>query len=159
MEVSCGLSAHTATHPASTTTAATASATPPRLTPGGYDPRVDFALTELQVAVRREAQTIASRFGLDYWRAHDRDAAYPWEFVRAFAEAGWLGVVVPEAYGGAGLGVIEAGLLLQAVGRSGAGTSGAPRRPLDRQRPESVDHQRPARGPHPAAGAHVAAPR
>src|ERR687886_870029 len=125
MEVSCGLSAHTATHPASTTTAATASATPPRLTPGGYDPRVDFALTELQVAVRREAQTIASRFGLDYWREHDRDAAYPWEFVRAFAEAGWLGVVVPEAYGGAGLGIIEAGLLLQAVGRSGAGTSGA----------------------------------
>src|SRR5919199_1104306 len=125
MEVSCGLSAHTKTHPASTTTAATPRATPPRLTPGGYDPRVDFALTELQVAVRREAQTIASRFGLDYWRAHDRDAAYPWEFVRAFAEAGWLGVVVPEAYGGAGLGVIEAGLLLQAVGRSGAGTSGA----------------------------------
>jgi alkylation response protein AidB-like acyl-CoA dehydrogenase len=87
--------------------------------------RVDFGLSELQLAVRREAQTIASRFGLDYWREHDRDATYPWEFVRAFAEAGWLGVVVPEAYGGAGLGVIEAGLLLQAVGRSGAGTSGA----------------------------------
>src|SRR5919202_7007137 len=125
MEVSRGLSAQTRTHPASTTTAATASATPPRLTPGGYDPRVDFALTELQVAVRREAQTIAARFGLDYWREHDRDAAYPWEFVRAFAEAGWLGVVVPEAYGGTGMGLVEAGLVLHAIGRSGAGTSGA----------------------------------
>src|SRR5712691_2453840 len=82
-------------------------------------------MTELQQSVAREARAIAGRFGLDYWREHDRDATYPWEFVRAFAEAGWLGVVIPEAYGGAGLGVTEAGLLLHAVGRSGAGTSGA----------------------------------
>jgi alkylation response protein AidB-like acyl-CoA dehydrogenase len=75
--------------------------------------------------VKRETLAIAHRFGLDYWREHDRDASYPWEFVRAYAEAGWLGVIIPEAYGGAGLGLTEAGLLLHGVGRSGAGTSGA----------------------------------
>jgi acyl-CoA dehydrogenase len=86
---------------------------------------LDFRLTDLQRDVQRETRAIAARFGLDYWRNHDRDAAYPWEFVQAYADAGWLGVVIPDEYGGAGLGLIEAGLLLHAVGRSGAGTSGA----------------------------------
>jgi len=87
--------------------------------------RMDFGLSELQQTVRREARGIADRFSLDYWLEHDRSAAYPWEFVRAFAEAGWLGVLIPEAYGGAGLGLTEACLLLHAIARSGAGTSGA----------------------------------
>src|SRR6478609_2108206 len=87
--------------------------------------RMDFGLTDLQRDVQRETRAIAARFGLNYWREHDRDAAYPWEFVQAYADAGWLGVVIPEAYGGAGLGLTEAGLLLHEVGRSGAGTSGA----------------------------------
>lgn len=86
---------------------------------------MDFSLTQLQENVRREATTIASRFPLDYWREHDRAERYPWDFVKAFASAGWLGVLIPEAYGGAGLGLTEAGLLLQAIARSGAGTSGA----------------------------------
>ena len=80
---------------------------------------------DVAVRVRRETLALANTFGLDYWREHDRDEAYPWEFVKAFADAGWLGVVIPEAYGGSGLGVTEAGLLLHSVGRSGAGTSGA----------------------------------
>ena len=86
---------------------------------------MDFGLSELQQTVRRETLALANRFSLDYWREHDRDEAYPWEFVKAFADAGWLGVVIPEAYGGSGLGVTEAGLLLHSVARSGAGTSGA----------------------------------
>jgi alkylation response protein AidB-like acyl-CoA dehydrogenase len=86
---------------------------------------VDFGLTELQQSVQRETAAIANRFDLEYWREHDRAESYPWEFVRAYADAGWLGAVIPEAYGGAGLGLIEAGLLLHAIGRSGAGTSGA----------------------------------
>jgi acyl-CoA dehydrogenase len=86
---------------------------------------MDFELTEQQASVQREARAIAARFDLDYWREHDRSEAYPWEFVRAFAEGGWLGVLIPEAYGGAGLGLTEAGLILQAIGASGAGTSGA----------------------------------
>ena len=87
--------------------------------------RMDFDLTELQASVQREARAIAAQFDLDYWREHDRSEAYPWEFVRAFAAAGWLGALIPEAYGGAGLGLTEAGLVLQAIGASGAGTSGA----------------------------------
>jgi alkylation response protein AidB-like acyl-CoA dehydrogenase len=86
---------------------------------------MDFGLTELQALVRREARSIAASFSLDYWAEHDRLEQYPWEFVRAFAEAGWLGVLIPEAYGGAGLGLTDAGLLLHAIARSGAGTSGA----------------------------------
>ena len=80
-------------------------------------PKLDFGLTELQESVRREARGIAAQFPLEYWAEHDRLASYPWEFVRAFADAGWLGVLIPEAYGGAGLGLTEAGLLLQAIGR------------------------------------------
>jgi acyl-CoA dehydrogenase len=87
--------------------------------------RMDFDLTELQASVQREARAIAAQFDLDYWREHDRSEAYPWEFVRAFAAAGWLGALIPEAYGGGGLGLTEAGLVLQAIGASGAGTSGA----------------------------------
>ncbi len=86
---------------------------------------MDFGLSELQESVRRESSAIAARFSLDYWAEHDRAERYPWDFVRAFADAGWLGVLIPEAYGGAGLGLTEAGLLLQAVAQSGAGTSGA----------------------------------
>ncbi|HEY2595469.1 MAG TPA: acyl-CoA dehydrogenase family protein [Chloroflexota bacterium] len=86
---------------------------------------MDFALTELQESVRREARGIAANFSLDYWAEHDHLETYPWEFVRAFADAGWLGVLIPEAYGGAGLGLTEAGLLLQTIAQSGAGTSGA----------------------------------
>jgi acyl-CoA dehydrogenase len=71
---------------------------------------VDFGLSELQQSVRRETLALANAFGLDYWREHDRDEAYPWEFVKAFADAGWLGVVIPEVYGGSGLGVTEAGV-------------------------------------------------
>jgi acyl-CoA dehydrogenase len=88
-------------------------------------PGMDFGLSELQTSVQREARMLAAQFPLDYWLEHDRSASYPWEFVRAFATPGWLGALIPEAYGGAGLGLTEASLLLHAVGASGAGTSGA----------------------------------
>jgi acyl-CoA dehydrogenase len=86
---------------------------------------MDFGLSDLQQTVQREARAIAARFSLQYWLEHDRSEAYPWEFVRAFADSGWLGVLIPEEYGGAGLDLTAAGLLLHAVGASGAGTSGA----------------------------------
>jgi alkylation response protein AidB-like acyl-CoA dehydrogenase len=86
---------------------------------------VDFALTEQQELIRKEVATLARSFSLDYWREKDRTAEYPWEFVRAFAAGGWLGVIIPDAYGGAGLGVTEACLLLHEICAAGAGTSGA----------------------------------
>src|SRR5262245_1384055 len=86
---------------------------------------MDFALSESQAEIRRQVSTLARGFGWEYWREKDRKAEYPTEFVRAFADAGWLGLVIPEAYGGAGLGVTEAVLMLEAICASGAGLSGA----------------------------------
>jgi acyl-CoA dehydrogenase len=86
---------------------------------------MDFALTDAQAEIRREVAALARGFGWEYWREKDRKAEYPIEFVRAFADAGWLGLAIPETYGGAGLGVIEAVLMLEAICASGAGLSGA----------------------------------
>lgn len=86
---------------------------------------MDFALTDLQRALHEEVLALASDFSPDYWLEHDRAERYPWDFVRAFAERGWLGTIIPTEYGGAGLGITEAALVLHAVCLSGAGTSGA----------------------------------
>jgi hypothetical protein len=86
---------------------------------------MDFTLTPAQAEIRRQVALLARGFGWEYWREKDRKAEYPIEFVRAFADAGWLGLVIPEAYGGAGLGVTEAVLMLEAISASGAGLSGA----------------------------------
>jgi alkylation response protein AidB-like acyl-CoA dehydrogenase len=86
---------------------------------------MDFALTEQQELIRKEVATLARSFSADYWLDKDKRAAYPWEFVRAFAEGGWLGAIIPEMYGGSGLGVTEAALILHEICAAGAGTSGA----------------------------------
>jgi acyl-CoA dehydrogenase len=85
----------------------------------------DVGLTELQQDLVEHSRGLAAAFSLDYWHEKDETATYPWEFVRAFADAGLLGVMVPVEYGGLGLGVTEAALLLREVAASGAGTSGA----------------------------------
>ena len=85
---------------------------------------MDFALTEQQELIRKEVGALARSFPLEYWLEKDRKAEYPWEFVKAFAQAGWLGAIIPEAYGGSGLGVTEAALMLHDIAASGAGTSG-----------------------------------
>jgi alkylation response protein AidB-like acyl-CoA dehydrogenase len=74
--------------------------------------------------IRGEARRLADRFTFDYWREHDRDAAYPWEFVRTFADHGWLSVMIPEEYGGMGLGITEAAVMMESVAASGAGLTG-----------------------------------
>jgi hypothetical protein len=86
---------------------------------------MDLALTPAQAEIRRQVAALARGFGWEYWREKDRKAEYPIEFVQAFADAGWLGLAIPEAYGGAGLGVTEAVLMLEAICASGAGLSGA----------------------------------
>jgi acyl-CoA dehydrogenase len=88
-------------------------------------PEMDFALSAEQEAIRTAVEKICARFGDDYWLAKDRDGGFPDDFHRAFAEAGWLGVCIPQEYGGAGLGVTEATLLMQTIAESGAGMSGA----------------------------------
>lgn len=85
----------------------------------------DFGLSEIQRDVVEQGRRLADRFTLDYWHEKDEASEYPWEFVRAFAEAGWMGIITPEEYGGLGLGVTEAALLLREIAASGAGISGA----------------------------------
>src|SRR3990167_2326223 len=85
---------------------------------------MDFALTESQEMIRKEVATLARSFSLDYWLDKDRKAEYPTEFVKAFADNGWLGLMIPDAYGGTGLGVTEAAIMLHEICASGAGTPG-----------------------------------
>jgi acyl-CoA dehydrogenase len=84
-----------------------------------------FALTAEQLEIREAVARLCQRFGDDYWLKKDTEGSFPLEFHRAMAEAGWLGVAMPEAYGGSGLGITEAALVMQAVAQSGAGFSGA----------------------------------
>jgi acyl-CoA dehydrogenase len=86
---------------------------------------VDFDLTDAQQVIREQARALAARFDDAYWRRCDAEHRFPWEFYQAFAEAGWLGIAIPPAYGGAGLGITEASLLLEEVAASGAGMNGA----------------------------------
>ncbi|MBW8268189.1 acyl-CoA dehydrogenase family protein [Caldovatus aquaticus] len=86
---------------------------------------MDFALTPEQEAVRDAVARICARFGDDYWLARDREGGFPAEFHQALARDGWLGICMPEKYGGAGLGVVEAAIMMETIARSGAGMSGA----------------------------------
>ncbi len=86
---------------------------------------MDFALTEQQELIKKEVGALARTFSPDYWLEKDNTHEYPWEFVKAFAAGGWLGMIIPEEYGGSGLGVTEAALMLHEICAAGAGTSGA----------------------------------
>ena len=74
--------------------------------------------------IRAAVRDLCSRFPGEYWRKLDEARAYPEEFVRALTAAGWLSALIPEEYGGAGLGITEASIILEEVNRSGA-NSGA----------------------------------
>jgi acyl-CoA dehydrogenase len=86
---------------------------------------MNFNLTRDQQAVREAVEKVCARFGDDYWLARDRDGGFPHDFHQAFAKDGWLGICMPEEYGGSALGITEAAIMMQAVSESGAGQSGA----------------------------------
>jgi acyl-CoA dehydrogenase len=86
---------------------------------------MSFALTLEQLEIRAAVLRLCERFDDAYWLKKDEEGGFPDEFHRAMAEAGWLGIAMPEANGGSGLGITEAALLMQAVAQSGAGFSGA----------------------------------
>ena len=75
--------------------------------------------------MRDAVAKICARFGDDYWLERDRDGKFPHDFHRALADDGWLGVCIPEDYGGSGLGVSEAAIMMETITASGAGLSGA----------------------------------
>jgi acyl-CoA dehydrogenase len=86
---------------------------------------MSFALTADQQGIRDGVSRLCQRFGDNYWLKKDTDGSFPHEFHKAMAKDGWLGVAMPEAYGGSGLGITEAAIVMQAVAQSGAGFSGA----------------------------------
>jgi len=71
-----------------------------------------------RLAIRDAVRAICDRFDDEYWREKDDTASFPYEFSQAIAEGGWLGIAMPEEYGGANLGVTEAAIMMQTIGSS-----------------------------------------
>ncbi|HYN11564.1 MAG TPA: acyl-CoA dehydrogenase family protein, partial [Burkholderiales bacterium] len=86
---------------------------------------MDFSFSAEQERIREAIAKLCARFGDDYWLSRDREGGFPADFHQACARDGWLGIAMPEAYGGAGLGIAEAAVMMQAIAESGAGFSGA----------------------------------
>mgnify|MGYP006152750167 CR=1 FL=1 len=86
---------------------------------------MNYELDEQQLAIRTAVEKICAQFGDDYWLARDADGHFPEEFVKAITDGGWLGIAMPEEFGGSGLGITEAAILAHTIARSGAGMSGA----------------------------------
>jgi acyl-CoA dehydrogenase len=86
---------------------------------------MDFALTASQEAIREAVAKICARFDDAYWLKKDKDGGFPADFHKALADAGWLGICIPEEHGGSGLGILEAAIMMRTIAESGAGMSGA----------------------------------
>jgi acyl-CoA dehydrogenase len=86
---------------------------------------MNFDLSNDQEQIRDAIQRACAPFDADYWARKDRDGGFPHEFHKALADAGWLGIAMPQAWGGAGLGITEAALMMQTISATGAGLSGA----------------------------------
>jgi acyl-CoA dehydrogenase len=86
---------------------------------------MDFALSDEQQQIRDSVLKLCARFGDEYWLKHDASGEFPEEFHRAVADGGWLGVAMPREFGGSGLGIAEAAVMMQAIAESGAAMSGA----------------------------------
>ena len=86
---------------------------------------MEFALTDNQRSIDQAVRRVCARFDDAYWLEHDRTGEFPSEFRQAMVEGGWLGIAMPEQYGGAGLGITEAAVLMHAVANSGGAMSAA----------------------------------
>ena len=86
---------------------------------------MDFSFSEDQLFIKNSISKLCQQFDDDYWLLRDHNGEFPYEFTQAMAEGGWLGIAMPEQYGGSGLGITEAALMMQTVAQSGAAFSGA----------------------------------
>jgi acyl-CoA dehydrogenase len=86
---------------------------------------MNFAWTPEQDQIRDAIEKVCAPFDADYWLKKDREGGFPFDFHKALADAGWLGIAMPEEFGGAGLGISEAALMMHTISASGAGLSGA----------------------------------
>ncbi len=86
---------------------------------------MDFAFTPEQVALRESVGRVVAGFDERYWLERDQTATFPYAFTEAVASGGWLGIAMPEEFGGAGLGVTEAALMMHAIACSPGGQAAA----------------------------------
>jgi len=86
---------------------------------------MELSFTDDQIAVRDAIAKLCEKYDDAYWLERDTDGQFPEDFVKDMADGGWLGIAMPEEFGGSGLGVIEAALMMQTIAESGAGFSGA----------------------------------
>ncbi len=86
---------------------------------------MNFEQSADQQRIHDAVSRLCTKFGDDYWLACDREHAFPVDFHQALAADGWLGVAMPETFGGAGLGIAEAAIMMQTIAESGAGFTGA----------------------------------
>jgi acyl-CoA dehydrogenase len=86
---------------------------------------MDFALTADQESIRDAVGKLCARFDKNYWLEVDRSGAFPDSFFRAMADDGWLGICIPPEFGGAGLGITEAAIMMRTVAESGGGMTAA----------------------------------
>ena len=86
---------------------------------------MDFSISDDHRAIREGVSSVVRSFDDDYWLARDDDGKFPHEFHKAMADAGWLGITMPQEYGGAGLGVAEAAIMMHEVASHGGGMAAA----------------------------------
>jgi acyl-CoA dehydrogenase len=86
---------------------------------------MDFEESDEQRLIRQSVARLCQEFPDDYWEQHDREGVFPDDFFKQMAAAGWIGVAMPERYGGAGKGIQEAAIILEEVAASGAAMNGA----------------------------------
>jgi len=86
---------------------------------------MDFGITSAQREIVDAVNALCARFDDRYWLTRDSEGGFPEDFYRAIADAGWLGIAMPEEYGGAGLGITEAALMMQTIAETGGGMSAA----------------------------------
>jgi acyl-CoA dehydrogenase len=91
----------------------------------GKIPPMDFSISDDHRAIREGVSAVVQRFDDAYWLARDEDGKFPREFHQAMADAGWLGITMPTEYGGAGLGVTEAAIMMHEVASHGGGMAAA----------------------------------
>ncbi|OUU75922.1 MAG: acyl-CoA dehydrogenase [Methylococcaceae bacterium TMED69] len=84
-----------------------------------------FSINDDQIAIKQAISKICDNFSAEYWLERDSNGEFPQEFVTEVCEAGWFGIAMPEKYGGSGLGMTEASLMMQTITESGAGYTGA----------------------------------
>jgi len=91
----------------------------------GWSAAMDFSIPDDHAAIRSAVRELCEAYPDSYWRDLDSTHAYPTDFVRALTEAGWLGALVPVEYGGAGLGITEASIILEEINHAGGNAATA----------------------------------